>query len=311
LVLPWNRQERREGVMEKSQQVLLILPGNESAGEKLLARLPWRRGGVETRRFPDGESYVRLLDSVEGASVYLYCSLDRPDEKILSLLWLASAARELGAKRVCLLAPYLAYMRQDTRFKEGEGVAARYFANLLSQHFDSLLTVDPHLHRYHSLDEIYRIPSQVVSATETIADWIKANVAQPFLVGPDEESEQWVRQVAKLADIPYGVAVKRRQGDRHVEIEMPQFARSEQGTPVLLDDIISTGSTMIRSLELLRSSFSRAPVCLGVHAIFAGEAYAELKKAGAGRIATCNTIEHPSNCIDLSPALARSLLSLD
>src|SRR3546814_5690813 len=86
---------------------------------------------------------------------------------------------------------------------------------------DWLVTVDPHLHRYHELSEIYRIPTQVVHAAPFLASWIKRNVARPLIIGPDLESEQWVSQVAADADAPFLVCEKIRSGDRHVTISIP------------------------------------------------------------------------------------------
>ena len=107
--------------------------------------------------------------------------------------------------QVGLVAPYLAYMRQDRRFKPGEAVTSREVAQLLSGAFDWLVTVDPHLHRYTSLAEIYRIPTHVTHAAPLISQWIKANVPRALVIGPDSESEQWVSAVASEAGAPFTV----------------------------------------------------------------------------------------------------------
>jgi len=233
--------------------------------------------------------------------------LDQPDTKLAPLLWLAETLKDMGAAKVTLIAPYLAYLRQDKSFFEGEAVSSKYFAKVLSSSFDALVTVDPHLHRYVSLDEIYTIPSQVLSASQEIAHWVRKEVEKPVFIGPDSESGQWVAQVASLSGAPYFVAEKIRKGDRLVEISLPDFVGATEGIPVLVDDIISTGRTMVESVALLRQKGWAAPVCIGVHAVFAGDAYNELKSSGAGRVVTCNSLPHPSNQIDLSGLLARAL----
>ena len=111
-------------------------------------------------------------------------------------------------------------MRQDRRFKPGEAITSRQTAELLSNAFDWLVTVDPHLHRYGSLSEIYRIPTHVVHATPLISKWIREHVANPLIIGPDSESEQWVSAVANDAGSPYSVLEKVRRGDRDVEISV-------------------------------------------------------------------------------------------
>lgn len=284
--------------------LLLALPGNETIAVSLAAGLGAEQGHVTLRRFPDGESYVQVETQVAERDVCLVCTLDRPDDKILPLLFVAATVADLGAARVGLVAPYLAYMRQDRRFHEGEGVTAQYFAELLSDALDWLVTVDPHLHRHTSLAEIYSIPCEVVPAAPAISEWIKTNVSRPVLVGPDGESEQWVRAIAEDAGVPYVVLSKVRRGDRDVEVSVPDIGRWKGNTPVLVDDIISTARTMLATIRHLRALAIGPPVCIGVHAVFAEGAYEELLGGGAARVVTCNTIPHPSNAIDLAPRIA-------
>ena len=268
------------------------------------------RGVVTLRRFPDGESYVRVESSVRGRDVAIVCTLARPDDKVLPLFFLAATARDLGATSVGLVAPYLAYMRQDRRFAEGEGVTSSYFASLLSGSVDWLVTVDPHLHRRASLDEIYTIPTEVVHAAPRVAEWIRTNVRRPLLVGPDAESAQWITAVAEAADAPSIVLAKVRRGDRDVAVIVPDVERWHDHTPVLVDDIVSTARTMIATVRHLRRGGLPAPVCIGVHAVFAKGAYDDLRAAGAAAIVTCNTISHVSNIIDLSGELAHAMTTL-
>ncbi len=286
--------------------LLLPLPGNEGAAEGIAARVDGECGRLTVRRFPDGESYVRLDAAVDGRSIVLVCTLDRPDQKLLPLLFAAAAARELGAARIGLVAPYLAYMRQDRRFEEGEAVTSRHFASLISNGVDWLVTVDPHLHRISSLGDVYPIEVRVVRAASRVAEWIAANVERPLLVGPDAESVQWVRAVA-AGSSPYIVLTKVRRGDRDVEVSVPEVGRWSDHTPVLVDDIVSTARTMIETVGHLRRAGLRPPVCVGVHAILAGSAYQDLLAAGAALVATSNTIPHASNAIDLTEAIAEAV----
>ena len=287
--------------------LLFALPGNERMAADLANELDAELGTVVLRHFPDGETYVRLETPVAGRDVALICTLARPDAKLLPLLFIAETARELGAVQVGLVAPYLAYMRQDRRFREGEGVTSSYFARLVSRGIDWLVTVDPHLHRRSALSEIYSIPSGVVHAASDVASWIRRCVPRPLLVGPDVESGQWVRAVAELAGAPSIVLEKVRRGDRDVEVSVPQVAHWLTRTPVLIDDIISTARTMIETVGHLRAAGLQAPTCIGVHAVFADESYDALLGAGAARVATCDTIPHPSNAIRVAPALAAAV----
>ena len=151
------------------QRLILPLPGNQAFAEQLAAAVDGELGSIETRRFPDGECYVRLHGDPRGRAVDLVCTLAQPDLQFLSLVFAADAARELGASEVNLVAPYLAYMRQDKRFNPGESVTSLSFARLLSSTFDALLTSDPHLHRHPTLSALYTIPTATLHAAPLLA----------------------------------------------------------------------------------------------------------------------------------------------
>ena len=272
-----------------------------------LLRHGFDRGELSRRQFPDGESYVRLLAPTEGRDVVLLCSLDEPDTKTLPLLFVADAARAQGARSVGLAAPYLAYMRQDKAFNPGEAVTSKTYSNLLSAHFDWLVTIDPHLHRYPSLDSIYSIPAIAASAVAPVAQWVQEHVEQPFLIGPDIESEQWVETIARLADAPFTVFHKIRRGDRDVSIEGTRAPIPAGARPVIVDDIASSARTMIEAVRLLSGNNVPPPVCIAVHALFAGDAFAKLLEAGPAAVLSTNSVAHSSNAIDVSAVLAEAI----
>jgi ribose-phosphate pyrophosphokinase len=286
--------------------LLIALPGNEALTARLAAALGADIAAAEFRHFPDEESYVRIDTPVAGRSIALFCTLDRPDTKVLPLFFAAATLRELGAVRVGLVAPYLAYMRQDRRFKPGEAVTSSIFAKLLSGIVDWLVTIDPHLHRISALSSIYRIPARSLHAAPLLAGWIKEHVASPLLVGPDAESAQWVGEVAVLAEAPHIVLEKQRHGDRDVKISVPHVERWVGRTPVLVDDIVSTARTMIETLGHLKRAGMQPAVCIGVHAVFAPGAYDALRAAGPQRIVTTNAIPHETNAIDVTDMLAEA-----
>lgn len=264
-------------------------------------------GDIIIRSFPDEETYIKINTDVKNRHVIFIASLNHPNNKLLPLIFAASTAKDLGAKKIGLVAPYLAYMRQDKQFNPGEGVTSTYFASLLSRYYDWLITVDPHLHRRHSLDEIYTTSNYVLNATEAISRWIKQNVMNPFLIGPDKESEQWVSSIAQKSKAPFVILEKIRKDDYSVEISLPHIEEYKNHTPVIVDDIISTGRTMIETIKQLKNLQMKSPICIGVHAVFAGNAYEELLKSGASKVITCNTIAHVSNVIDLSDMIVKTV----
>jgi ribose-phosphate pyrophosphokinase len=258
-------------------------------------------------RFPDGETVVRLRTGVAGKRVLFLAHLDRPDEKTLPLLFAADAARELGATQVGLVAPYLPYMRQDDRFRPGEAVTSRTYARLLSGAIDFLVTVDPHLHRWPHLGAIYTVPGHVVAAAPAIAEWLRREAPQAILVGPDSESEQWVADVAGRVGAPYVVLRKERRGDHDVRVHLPHGAQAQGRTPVLLDDIISTGHTLANASHVLRGAGWGAPVCVAVHALVDAAGLDMLRRAGIRDVVSCDTVPHPTNAIAVAGLLAQRL----
>ena len=290
--------------------IILALPGAERLAETLAQQLHCAASTVEAHRFPDGEVVVRLRTAVTGQRVLLVAHLDRPDDKTLALVFAADAARELGALQVGLVAPYLPYMRQDDRFRPGEAITSRSYARLLSSTIDWLVTVDPHLHRWPSLDAIYSIRSHVVAAAPAIADWLRREVPQAILVGPDSESEQWVADVAGRVGVPYVVMTKERRGDREVQVRLPQGVAHEGRTPVLVDDIISSGHTMAAASHVLRGAGWGRPLCVGVHALMDAAALDMLHRAGIARVASCDTVPHPTNAIGVAALLAEGVRAI-
>lgn len=290
--------------------LLYALPGNEAFAGLLAAAWPAQPGQLLARRFPDGESLVRLDTPPRNRDVALLCTLHDPDAKLMPLLFAADTARELGARSVGLVAPYLAYLRQDRSFHPGESRSAAHFARLVSAHFDWLVTVDPHLHRFHSLDEVYSIPTAAAAAAPLLAAWVAANVDRPLLIGPDDESRQWVTAIAREAGAPALVLEKVRRGDRDVEIRVPDLAAWAGYTPVLADDIIASGGTLAEVIRQLRARDAPPPVCLAVHAVFAPGAHEALVAAGAGPVVSTNAIPHPSSAIDVSSVVADACRNL-
>jgi ribose-phosphate pyrophosphokinase len=285
------------------------LPGNEAIAGRLAEAAHADICACEFRAFPDGESYIRVNGSPKDRTVVLVSSLAHPNEKFLPLIFAANTLRELGARRIGLVAPYLAYMRQDCRFRSGEAVTSRIFAGLLSRGFDWLVTVDPHLHRYKSLDEIYSIPCRALHAGPAIAEWIKRNVDSPFIIGPDGESRQWVAAVAAACGAGYDVFQKSRLGDRSVAISAPSLQIPPDATPVLLDDIVSSGATVLQAMAIVRRHTPSPALAIAIHMLGDESLGAALDRIGA-RLITTNTIPTSHAEIDVAPLLAKDLAAL-
>lgn len=286
---------------------LFTLEENPIVEESLLRQLRLQRGGCHLHRFPDGETLIQVAATEGMEEAIVLCSLKRPNEKIVNLILLSETLRDAGIKKIGLVAPYLAYMRQDTSFHQGEGISAKYIATLLSTYFDWLLTVDPHLHRIHALKDVYKIPVRSVSAMPAVVAWIQKHIPAPLLIGPDSESEQWIQKVAEMLAVPYAALKKQRFGDSTVAISVPDLGNFTYQHIVILDDIISSAGTMLALIEKLKP-YKKPISCIAVHGIFANAAFERLQQAGV-TVITVNTILHPTNQIDISPGIIAELQS--
>lgn len=290
--------------------ILLSFPEMRPLASELATALGAEMQVLDWHQFPDGESLMTLSGDLAGADVALLATLRDPDRLALPLRFTAATAREMGARRVGLIAPYLGYMRQDRRFAQGQAISAPLFAQFLGESFDWLVTVDPHLHRIARLSDVFTIPAKHAVSAPLLASWIKSNLADAVLLGPDSESQQWVEEVARLAGRPYEVLRKVRSGDRDVDVSVPGNAALQSGTPVILDDIASSGVTMARAVERLLASGTAPPVCLVIHAVFAEGAHETILAAGAARVISTDTIPHSSNVIATADILDETLRSL-
>lgn len=290
--------------------MLLGFHDYETQGRRLADALGIPFALVEIHRFPDGESKVTLPATLP-EQVIVCRSLDRPNDKLLELLLIARTARQLGARRVILVAPYLCYMRQDIAFHPGEAVSQQIVGAFLADLFDAVITVDPHLHRIERLDQaIPRGQAIALTAAPAMVSFLSQHLQAPLLLGPDAESEQWVRAIAAPAALDYAVATKERLGDRSVRTRLPELDY-EGRTVVLVDDMASTGRTLITVASQLSARGAGAIHCLVTHALFADDATRQLHQAGIGQIWSSDSISHPSNVIHLAPLLAAAVRGLN
>lgn len=263
---------------------------------------------IERHRFPDGELKL-CLPAILPARVVLLRTLNNPNEKLVELLLVARTARTLGAKHLTLVAPYLAYMRQDIAFHPGEVVSQRVVGGFLAGLFDAVITVDPHLHRIATLVEAVPVAqATVLSGAPLLADLIATHHQQPLLIGPDEESAQWIAQAAQRHGFDFAVCRKVRNGDRDVHIALPDLNITGRAV-VLLDDVASSGHTLAGAARLLLAGGAASVDVAVTHALFAGDALQVIHNAGVGRVWSTDCIVHPSNAVSMAPLIAQTLIS--
>ncbi|WP_066337395.1 ribose-phosphate diphosphokinase [Azohydromonas lata] len=292
-----------------SEHMLLAFDDEAPLAQALAYALDVPLGWVRCHRFPDGELRLRLPDNLP-PRVLLLRGLQQPNEKLVELLLCAPAARELGANEIVLLSPYLAYMRQDMAFTPGEVVSQRHVAALLGGLFDAVLTVDPHLHRVRSMEELFPGRRGVaLSAAPLLGQWVAQQLGEPVLIGPDEEAAQWVSVAAQERGLTHGVGHKRRLGDHEVVLELPPLALQGRAV-VLLDDVASTGQTLIAAAQQALARGAASVDVAVTHALFVGDALQRLHEAGVRHVWSTDAVPHASNAVSVAPLLAQAVREL-
>lgn len=291
------------------QAAIYTFPSYISQGTQLAKELQIPCYDVKVHHFPDKESLVTLPATHSEHAIFCL-SLDYPNNKLIELLFACKTAREQGVKRISLLAPYLCYMRQDISFHDTEAVSQKIIGQWLSELVDDVITIDPHLHRRHSLDDVIPDTNNILlSATEQLGEFVLALNKKVHLLGPDEESKQWVKRVAEMSGSAFSVASKKRYSDTHVEITLPEETYLNQHV-ILIDDVISTGHTIAETADkLYRLGASQVDV-MTTHALFSEGAMSLLNKAKIKNIWSSDSISHSSNTILLAPVFSETIKAL-
>ena len=261
---------------------------------------------VHRHRFPDGELKLRLPASLP-AKVIMYRSLVHPNEKLIELLFVAQTARQLGASDLTLIAPYLAYMRQDIAFHEGEVVSQKVIGRFLAQVFDSLVTIDPHLHRVATLEEASPVKRAItLSGAPLLGDYIAQKIPDAFLLGPDSESSQWIASAAKKHGFDHAACEKIRRGDKDVQVQLPAVDLKDRRV-VILDDVASSGRTLAKATRAAIEAGASSVDVAVTHALFADDALQVIREAGVRHIWSTDCIAHESNVVSIAAILAEAL----
>lgn len=288
---------------------IYIFPTYQEQGKQLANNLNLPSFDIKVHHFPDKESLVTL--PAEKHQHVIFClSLDYPNNKLIELFLAAKSARQQGVKRLSLVAPYLCYMRQDKSFHSGETISQQVIGQWFSELFDDLVTIDPHLHRISSLDNV--IPDTnniVVTAAPLLGNFVKSLKNDFLLMGPDEESRQWVEQVAAVCNAPYAIASKIRHSDNHVSIQLPENDFQDLDV-ILVDDVISTGHTVAQTAMQLYDAGATQVDVLVTHALFSKDAEEILEKENIENIYSSDSIPHKTNSIFLADLLAEQIKTL-
>ncbi|MAF51173.1 MAG: hypothetical protein CMH64_03710 [Nanoarchaeota archaeon] len=269
------------------------------SNSKLLARDIARKLNVEyfdldLRHSVDGEMHMKFSENVEGRRVLLVQSFyPHQNNALVEVLFAANHARDLNAKEIILVAPYLSYLREDVRKEKNECVSITILGEILSGAVDSIISVDPHV---RDLNKHFSIPVYSVNAGELIKAYVKNNYNGVVVVGPDENSRNLVTGLGER----FFVLDKKRKDEFNVKFS--KGYNLENKKVVLIDDVAITGGTLIQAIKYLDL---KDVDCFVIHPVFSGGALKELEKHA--NVISCNTIDNDSNKIDVSGIIARKI----
>lgn len=281
---------------------LFTFPDSENLARQVAGRLRLPLQPIEVHSFPDGESLIRVEASSPGNAL-IFRSLDRPNEKLIELFFATDALHRQGIERIGLVAPYLCYMRQDRVFLPGQSLSQQTVARLLGSHFDDVLTIEAHLHRIRALSDVFPCRARSISAAPALASWLCHHSDRAVLIGPDAESEPWVRAIAQEASLEWRLAAKRRHGDREVRIDLPPLPANTERVWIV-DDIGSSGTTLETLARILQRRGVALIGAIVVHPLFEQGALERLRESGIDQLVSCDGVRHPTNEIPLAPLLS-------
>ncbi len=254
-----------------------------------------------SKRFPDDELYVRILDDISGEDVIIV-QTTYPDSNIVELFLLQDAVREAGANKAVVVIPYLGYGRQDKKFEAGEPISAKAIATLISLRANEIITVDPH--KEHILD-FFTVPAFSCSAIPQIATYLK-NKNIDLVLAPDKGALDRTKKASKIMGCDFDYMEKTRIDGTTVEIK-PKNLDVKDKKVAIIDDIISTGGTMAQSIKELKKQGARQVFVACTHGLFAGEAVKKISSAGCNEIISTDTIKSDFSKVGTAPCIAELL----
>ena len=275
--------------------------------KKIAAKLKKPYSALEVTHFPDSEIKLRFRVDVKNKDIVLVQSFyGNVNDCIIEALFAAETAKDLGAKKITLVAPYFPYLRQDRRFNPGECISLRTIAQNIDEDFDEVIIMDPHLHREKTLRHIFKISSKRLTANPLIVDYIKKKVRNPLIIGPDWESYKWARRIAEKIGCDFAIMEKERYSARNVRVKLNKKIDIKSKNLVFIDDMISTGHTLLEAIKAMRKLGAKKVTCFAVHGILVENALNKLRKAGA-TVITTNTIPNPATRIDIAGVIAKAV----
>lgn len=289
--------------------IIIICSGSETIGKKIAKKLNLPFSKLNTQKFPDGELDVSFEKQIKNKSIYIVQNFQNSktlnlNDKILETLFAIHTARDLKAKKIYLVAPYFPYFRGDKRFKKEECISIEVMSQLFSV-CDKIFCVAPHLHRIKNIKQILK-KGEKINVDLPIVEYLKKQkLKDPVFVGPDMESHQWVVNVAKAFNKKPVIALKERKSARKVVVSLPSNIDLKDKELIIIDDIISTGHTMIENINQLKRYKPKKIYLIGIHGIFVENALEKLQKDC--KVISTNTLLNKVALIDVSDEIVKKI----
>ncbi len=268
-------------------------------------------GDIEVKSFPDGETYIRIISDVKDKTVIYINSLQpSPNDKIIETLYTLETIRDLGASKVLAVIPYMAYARQDERFNPGEAVSISILSKLFrALDIDAIYTIDMHLHRIRDPTKLFGAKFHNLTGVRELAKYIKKNysIENTVVIGPDEEAEQWAKIMAEeLGGIEYTVLEKKRISAEEVIIETRDINVKDKNI-IIVDDIISTGGTMVEAIKAIKKLGAKEIIATCIHPLLVNKAYYKLLKLEPKDLIGTDTVLSPISKVSVAPTIVEEI----
>jgi ribose-phosphate pyrophosphokinase len=311
--------------------ILLIVGG--SASQKLAANVAEELEDwlcpIETKKFPDGERYIRVKGEVDKEAIIIQSTGYPQDENLIELLFLIKNLKDLGVAKLKVVIPYFGYGRQEKRFKSGEAISAEIIANLIENAgADEIISVNLH---EDSVRDFFTIPSKNISAMEAIAEYIESICNDPIIIAPDKGALNFAEEIATILDCSCTYMNKIRLGPDKVETTIADIRcdfpsddpkiiklnkkeekkvdiKSVEGKEaIIIDDIIATGGTIVNAIGILKKQGAKSVSICCVHPILVNDAVLKIYAAGAKSIAGTDSLKSEVSCISIAKVIANAL----